>query len=261
METQESISITLCEQLKELLTGYFRKHPQVSINGLSKKSGVGASTIRRLMAGDIKGDPAPHTVLNLASSITKEKRLSVLIEMFEGPLGQVLKETFSPYIELNLPHSLQKDINRELQDSIKYFIYKVAANRAGVQESWILDTFGKLGIDRLKELITHEFLIKEGEVYHAKEKNFSLDLATASHHLPQLVKFYKPHELDKGRNLFYTLSESLNEEAIQKIKDIERKAMKEIYQIMEDVDSFGDIPYFTLLVSDELTLKQREALQ
>ncbi|MCR9206208.1 MAG: hypothetical protein NXH75_16620 [Halobacteriovoraceae bacterium] len=259
MEAQTDV--TLCLQLKDLLTSYFRKHPQVSVNGLSKKSGVGASTIRRLMAGEIKGDPAPHTVLNLASSITKEKRLYVLINMFEGPLGEVLKETFAPYIDLALPHSIEKDLNKELQDSIKYFIYKAAANRAGAQESWVLDTFGKLGLDRLGELLEKGFLEKSGEVYHAKEKNFSLDLGIAAAHLTQLVKFYKPHELDKGRNLFYTLSESLNEEAIQKIKDIERNAMKEIYQIMEDENSFGETPYFSLLVSDELTLKQREALQ
>lgn len=251
----------LCQQLRELLNSYFKKHPNMSINGLSKKSGVGASTIRRLIAGEIKGDPAPHTVLNLASSITKEKRLSVLINMFDGPLGEVLKDTFSPYIQLELPHSLEKDLNKELQDSIKYFIYKVAANRAGAKESWVLDTFGKLGLDRLNDLVGRGFLLKEGEVYHAKEKNFSLDLAIASHHLPQLVKFYKPHELDEGKNLFYTLSESLTEEAIKKIKDIQRNAMKEIYKVMEEKDSFGEIPYFSLIVSDELTLKQREALQ
>lgn len=253
--------LQLSSQIKDLIGDYFNRYPQLSINALSKRSGVGASTIRRILTGEIKGDPAPHTLLNLVSALTQEKRLSVLVHMFEGPLGEVLKENFSPFIELELPHSIGKNINKELSDSLKYFIYKVAANRAGLKKTWVMDNFGKLGLDKLEELIHAGLILGGPEDFQAKDKDFSLDTSVAARHLPQLVKFYKPQEVDQGKNLFYTLSESINEESLKKIKAIQKQAIKEIYEVMQSPDSYGEIPYFVLSLSDEVCLKQREALQ
>ena len=169
------MELRLTHQIQDMINDYFSSHPNLSVNALSKRSGVGASTIRRLQAGEIKGDPAPHTVLNLVSAITKEKRLSVLVTLFEGPLGELLRETFSPYIELSLPHEVEKNLNHELSDSLKYIIYKCAANRKGASLTWVMDTFGKLGIDRLEEMVERGFLKGGPEVFHANEKDFSLD--------------------------------------------------------------------------------------
>ncbi len=253
-------SMTLTEQLQTVVEDYFTRYPHMSVNSLALKSGVGATTLRRLLSGSIKGVPAPHTILNIASAVSNEKRLSVLINMFEGELGEVLEESFGPYIENKINHTYSPDLNEELKDEIKYFIYKMSANRAGVTWAWVADTFGKIGLDKLKKMNEAGLLKgdqKEG-LYHAKEKNFSLNVKTASKHLARLTSFYKPEQVGVGKNLFYSLSESLNEEGIQKVKEIEKEAIQKIYQVMINEKYEGETPYFSLVLSDTMTIETEE---
>jgi hypothetical protein len=249
----ESLSgerMTLCEQLKEIVEGHFHRYPNISINSLAMKSGVGATTLRRILSLSIKGDPAPHTVLNLAAAITNEKRLSKLVTLFEGPVGELLRQTFSPYIEKNMPHCIDANLNEELKDGIRYFIYKLGADRQGVSRAEVLERFGKLGEERLVDMAARGVLIRDGEVFRAREPNFGLDVNIAAGHLPDLVKFYKAEDVSKGRNLFYTLSESMNEDGIKKIKEIQKEAVQKIYDIMNDPRYSGAFHYFSLNLCD-----------
>ena len=252
---------TLAMQLQELVDCYFEKYPHMSVNALAMKSGVAATTLRRIKSGSIKSEPAPHTVLNIASAVTNEKRLAKLVAMFEGEMGEVLKQTFGPYIAKEMDHEYDSDLNIELQCPIKYFIYKLASNRKGVTWNWVADNFGKLGMDRLEEMKLRGLLEGDDQCLHAIKKNFSLDIEVASKHLPELVKFYKPKELSEGKNLFYTLSESLNEKGIQRIKAAQKEAVQIIYEVMTDKAFAGDIPYFTLTLSDTMQMSETEVLQ
>ncbi len=260
MPTGRKQSMELCQQLKVIIDDYFSKYPNMSINSLALRSNVGASTLRRILAGSIKGDPSPHTVLNIASAVAKEKRLRNLIEMFEGPVGEVLKETFSPYAQTDAPHVYDVNLNELLKDRISYFVYKLSSHRNGVSEWEVVDLFGTIGRDRLLKLEDRQVLTRKDERYFAKEPNFSLDLETAAEHLPELVKFYQPEELDRGQNLFYSLSESLNEEGIKKVKEIQKEAVQKIYAIMNDTKYDGDIPYFSVQVCDTLRLTQTQGV-
>ncbi|GAB4407052.1 MAG: hypothetical protein OHK0056_06830 [Bacteriovoracaceae bacterium] len=236
------------EQLKELIENYLSKYPNVSINALANKSGVGATTIRRILT--TKSEPAPHTVLNIISALSNERRLSVLVTLYDGPVGQMLKSTFGPYIETMKEHKNIGDLNGELRDPIKYFIYKLSANRTGVHHSLIFKLFGKLGTEKAEELYKLGLLDLRVSGYHAREKNFSLDFKVAAGHLSELVKFYKPENVALGQNLFYTMSESVNEEGIAEIKRIQKEAIDQIFKILEDRKYHGEIPYFTLNLCD-----------
>lgn len=243
----------LCGQLQTVISDYFNRYPNTSVNSLALKSGVGATTLRRIMKGGLKGDPAPHTILNIASAVTKEKRLSVLVNMFDGPMGALLKDTFSPFVETSSEHKMCDDLNVELQDFTKYMIYKCAANSAGVKSSWVIDNFGKAGLEKMKELISSEFLNGGPEVFHASEKDFSLDVEVAAKHLPEMVKFYKASEIAEGKNLFYSLSESISEEGIAEVKKIQKEAIQNIYRVMNDTKFAGDIHYMALAITDTMS--------
>ena len=249
--------MTLVTQLRDVINDYFTKYPNTSINGLAMRSNVGATTLRRILSLEIKGDPSPHTVLNIASAISKEKRLSKLVQMFDGPMGELIRESFSTYVEVYAPHKFDPDLNEVLRDRVSYFVYKLTANRSGAREDEIFDLFGQPGVERLKKLRKDNLVRLEGAQYHAVEKNFSLDLNVAKEHLPELVKFYHPENLDRGLNIFYTLSESLNKEAIKKVKDIQREAAKKIYEIMNAPESDGTIPYFTVQLADVLGASEK----
>ncbi len=245
--------MTLTEQLKQIVNDYFEKYPHMSINGLAQRSGVGATTLRRLVNQQGKGEPAPHVVLGIVSATTKEKKLSKIITKFDGEVGSLLKKSFSPYVEENMPQELDHDLNEILADQISYFIYKLAANREGTDQIKISELYGKIGLDRLNNLIEKKFIHVEGNKMHAKKKDFSLDVKVAAEHLPEMMKFYKPEQVSAGQNLFYTLSETLNEEGIQKIKEVQKIAVKKVFDIMRSPFYEGKIPYFTVQVCDTLS--------
>lgn len=246
--------MNLTEQLKILLDQYFEKYPHMSVNALAKKSGVGASTLRRIKNESIKGDPAPSTVLNIVSAITKERKLATLLKSMEGPIGEMLKTSFGHFVEDDLPHTYNTDLNSELSDWPKYLIYKLASNKTGVSKEIIENILGAIGVRHLEDLFDLGLLYMEGETIHAKEKNFSLDIKISLKHLPNLLEFYRPDEVDKGKNLFYTLSESLNEDGIKKVKDIQKEAIKKIYNVMMSPYYEGNIPYFSVSLMDTLNL-------
>ncbi len=248
-------------QLQSVVNSYFERYPHMSINALALKSGVGATTLRRVIQGTIKGDPAPHTVLNIVSAIKNENKLDKLVKAFEGPIQEYLTLAFGNFLaEIDTNYDL--DLNDVLRDQITYFIYKLSANRVGTDLVDIDGTFGKLGIDKLNFLVSKGIVIQKDERYHAVKKNFSLDVNVAAAHLPSLVRFYKPHQVANGKNLFYTLSESINEDGIRKIKEIQKEAVKKIHAIMQSPFYEGDIPFFTLDLCDTLDLgHQVEVLQ
>ncbi|RLA66046.1 MAG: hypothetical protein DRQ88_07900, partial [Epsilonproteobacteria bacterium] len=91
--------MTLTEQLKILLDNYFEKYPHMSINALAKKSGVGASTLRRIINNSLKGNPSSSTVLNLVSATTKERKLATILKIMKGPIGILLNSSFGHFVE------------------------------------------------------------------------------------------------------------------------------------------------------------------
>jgi hypothetical protein len=247
--------VTLNDQLKKIVNHYFERYPHMSINGLAQKSGVGATTLRRLINSTGKGEPAPHVVLGLVSATSKEKRLSQLVTMFDGEVGELLKKSFAPYIEKDMPQEIDQDLNEVLADQISYFIYKLSANREGTDKMEISDLYGKAGLERFTKLLKLGFVYLDPKKIriHAKKKDFSLDVKIAADHLPEMMKFYKPNQISQGKNLFYTLSESINEEGVQKIKEVQKEAVKKVFDIMRSPFYEGKIPYFTVQVCDTLS--------
>jgi hypothetical protein len=255
---REGSLMTLCEQLKEIVDDYLTRYPNVSINGLAMKSGVGATTLRRIKNLSIKGDPAPHTVLNIISSTSNEKCLSKILNDHDGALGELLQQSFGHFVETDAPHDYDPDLNEVLRDQVNYFIYKLSANRAGTTKMVVGELYGKLGMERLEKLIKMGLIVEKERELHAKNKNFSLDLSIAAAHLPELVKFFKHDEVQIGLNLFYSMSESLSEEGIQKVKNIQKDAVKKIYDVMQSPFYEGEIPYFSLNLAETMNATDKK---
>jgi hypothetical protein len=246
----------LSEELKVVIENYFEKFPNMSINGLSRKSNVPATTLRRIINCGQKKDISPLTVLNIISSIEKERKLSKLLVSYDGKIGEILEKNFSCYIQSDNSHVYDPDLNELLKDKINYLIYKLAANRSGVPYLTLVELFGDIGIKRVECLLELGVLQDDDGIMHAQNKHFCLDISIAKENLKEVINFYKPEQIDKGQNLFYSLSESINLEGIQKIKRIQKDATKKIFEIMESEQYHGDIPYFHINVSDTLSYEE-----
>ncbi len=252
--------MTVSEQLKDMMDDYLAANPFASINGLAKKSGVGASTLRRILSSSIKGDPAPNTALNLSCALSNEKNLAKILTNSKGALGEYLKDSFGIFAESNLTQSYNLELNEVLDDEIKYFIYKLAANAKGTSKIEIAELYGQLGLKKLDEMLSIGIILKNEDEFHASEKNFSLDISLAIKHLPKLISFYKKENIQLGKNLFYSLSESMNVEGIDRIKKIEKDAVEKIAEIMKTPFFQGDSPYFSVIISDEISLKKSQEI-
>ena len=89
---------------------------------------------------------------------------------------------------------------------------------------------------------------------------FSVDLALAHELSHALIDLYKPCDVKHGMNLFYSLSEGMNEEVIKKIKEIEKEAVKKIYDLMNTEELQGKIPYFAIVLSDVMGATPNEEI-
>ncbi|MFZ4714702.1 MAG: hypothetical protein ACOYL6_13375 [Bacteriovoracaceae bacterium] len=250
----------LNSSLQHLIDDYLEKHPSLSLNAIAKRSGVSEATLRRLMGakkGDSKQAPAPNIVLQLVSFLKKENRISVLLSKTEGPVGDYLRKSFDQFIFDREEIEMHFDLNKLFLDKDLYMIYKLAANSNGVALKEIEKILGITGKNKLLELAAKNVVEKRADNhYHALNKNFSVDIQVAKNFLPELIRFFKPELAHEGKTLFYSLSESMNEEGIKKIKEIQVEAVKAMYAVMCDEKNQGTIPYFSVSLLDTLTLNE-----
>lgn len=246
---------TVNEQLRDMTNSYLCTHPGLTLNALAGRSGVPATTMRRLMQQQ-GGELAPHSVLALVSYLLKEKKISALLRKVEGPVAELLNRSFNQFIfDEETKHEMHADLNTLFQDRTFYLIYKLAANACGTSVREIRDNFGLNGLQKLQEMVDKSVIIADdNERLHARDKNFSVDLSLAHKLTHSLVDFYKPGDVERGLNLFYSLSEGMNEEGIKKIKEIELSAVKKIFEVMNDEHFQGNVPYFAVVLSDVLGL-------
>lgn len=252
----------LIASLQNLVAAYLAKNPSLTINALASRCNVPVTTLRRLTSGQQKNEIAPHSVLNLVSYILREKNLVTLLTKLEPSVAEFLKKHFGNFIFSSESRVYSSNLNEELKDQTRYLIYKLAANHNGTDLMTIVDNFGSHGKKKADELMSKNLLVEREGRLHAAEKNFSLDITVAASHLPGLVGFYKPHTMAEGKNTFFSMSESLSEEAIQEIKQLQRECVKKMSAIMNDEKNFGDIPYFTInLAETMLESSQRGEIQ
>ena len=243
----------LIRSLTVMIESYMTRNTQLTLNALAMRSNVPVTTLRRLMSGQQKNEIAPHSVLNIVSYIMREKNLSSILEKAEPAISEFLRKHFGNFVfATGGNHSYDVNLNVELKDETKYLIYKLAANHNGTDLMTIVDNFGAYGKKKADEMKKDGLLLEEEGRLHAREKNFSLDLAIAAEHLPALVQFYKPGTIAQGRNSMFSMSESLSMDAIAEIKKIQRECVQKMHAIMNDSNFFGDIPYFTINLSETM---------
>lgn len=241
-------------QLRTMTADYLDKHPGLTLNALAQRSGVPATTMRRLMQEEQRSELAPHTVLALTSYLLKEKKISKILKSITGPVADLLNKCFDQFIfdEKSSDHEMHSDLNTIFQDKFSYLIYKMAANKNGTSIDEVKNAFGLVGLRKLIDLIDKNWILKtdNDERLHARQKNFSVDLSLAHELSHALIDLYKPSDVKAGLNLFYSLSEGMSEEGIKRIKEIEKDAVKKIFDLMNTESLQGHIPYFALVVSD-----------
>lgn len=261
LTTERGSRVELNSEIKHLVDGYLNNNPKLTVNAFAGRSGIPATTLRRILSGKTKAEISPHTILAIVSYIHREKRIAKVIEKTSGAVYDVLSKNFSRYIFDNTDYVSDETLNDVLKDRTCYFIYKLAANKKGISRNFIRMDYGENGIRSLDKMIKIGLISESEGICHAKEKNFSLDVSVALKHNQELMNFFKLEEAKEGQNLYYTMSQGMNEEGIKKIKDVKRTAVKAIQEIMNNEAYQGVIPYFSMMMSDTMIYSKKSELQ
>jgi hypothetical protein len=248
--------------LQQILQNYLKERPARSVNGLSKKCVVSESTLRRILSGQIKTMPTATTVLDILTTISKEKNIQNILKLYPG--------TIANYLETNLPQSENvlteycQELNQVLKDSSTYIIYKLASNSMGLRREKIIELFGLHGIACADVLVENKYLSLTDNIYRSQIENFTLHHDTFVQKfkaVADFIKIQKNIEREHLNPLLVNYSESVSAEAYKEIVSLQKRTLKKIRDIMSAKDSQGQIPLFLLLAIDTLDTKSANEIE
>lgn len=255
---KEDFCQSVQSHLQDVLNLFLDEHPNLSINGISKRCSVSEPTLRRIRSGQVKTLPSVTTIVEILTYISKSKSVVELVAKYPGPIAEFLKDKVPQATHKKQPVYSEK-LNAALMDPVKYLIYKLAVNDIGVTSEKITELFGQYGMTHLEELIKLELIERREESYHA-----TIDYFMPSHdqfvtHFKSVADFIKPHKLSSAPKayspIFANYSSSLNKKAYTTIINIQRAALKKIVNVLVDEKSSGNIPTFVLGAIDTLDTK------
>jgi hypothetical protein len=252
-DTSSSQNQRVLDQLSDIINDYLRKNPRVSLNGLSKRCQVSEPTIRRIAKKQVKTVPTVSTILDLLTTIQRNKNVREVVQAYPGPVAELIRESL-PHLEEHEPEYSQV-INDYLRDPIKYLVFKLSLNKMGVSRERVKKIFGDHGARELDHLVQMDFVEKRGHRYFSKPRNFYGSFENFVEHFRASAGFIKPHKAAENRPLgplFLNASESVSADAYREVSRVQRAALKKISQIIKGDEAGGPIPLMFLCAIDTL---------
>lgn len=255
IQSEEKSNDVLIE-LQQVLKKYLAEKSTRSMNGLSRKCVVSEPTLRRILRGQIKTMPTATTVLDILTTISKEKNVQVIRKLYPGAISDYLGSNLPQSEDVDTEYSLE--LNNELKDSNNYLIYKLSSNSNGLKKEKILELLGTHGVAKADSLVQKGYLSFSSNTYFSQVKNFTLNHDTFIQNFKCVADFLKTQNpIDKTNlhSLLVNYSESVSIEAYKEIIAIQKKALRKIRDVMSNEQSHGDVPLCLLLAVDTLDTK------
>ncbi len=239
-------------ELSTLLENFLLENKNVSINALSMRMGVAETTLRRVRSGNLKRLPNNDNLLKIIFYLFKSTDLGVIKNLLPPGLKNFfVREYVIVENSINNPVTV---IDPSIIDSqITYLVLKLASNHSGVKKEEVLRLFGELGLMSAKHLEREDIVYEEENIFKCKLSAFRLDDNSFIRNFKTTAEFITTEpEKRIGPNLYHNLSESLNLEGLTRIQEIQKKAVKEICEILNDEKFKGELPVFALVAVDTL---------
>lgn len=252
----------LPEHLKSVIDDYLHSSKYLSVSGFSKKCGVSEPTVRRILTGKIKTLPQVSTVLDILSYVSGETSAKKLATLYPGPIAEYLKDRIPQLQSFDPVYNPQ--LNRELENQVKYIIFKLSLNDSGVSVDKVKELYGKMGENYLIELEQKGFIAKEGDVYRSVFESFSADLAQFTNHFKATADFIKVKASsslqDALKPIIANYSWEVSKEQYKKVQKIQSAALAKIREVLKEPGHKGEIPMFLLAALDTLDLKTAQEI-
>jgi hypothetical protein len=245
---------SLLSELQEHLDGYLKKHPNISVNGLSKRIGIGEATLRRIVQGNLKKFPQPENFIKILQYIYKEKDFMALKRQTGGLLSEYISDNYAIHNSLTEKQVKIGEILGRFLDRPGYFpIILMATTHNGVSSEEAYNTIGEAGLEAISTLKYNSLLIEKDGRYFFEEEHFNLSL----YDFPVCLKSISEHLEPVGNegNYFQSM-QSLNQEGIDKVNKAMTTALKEVFAIFNDSKYHGETNFMVTAFTDELRQKK-----
>ena len=239
-------------ELSNILNSYMEQRVHLSLNSLAQNMKVAETSLRRIRKSELKRMPKNDTTLKILSYIFKTSDLYILrSNLRPDGLGKYLTDEFL------LSDSTQKLdirlIDNAVSDQTSYLVFKLASNSIGTTVGEVERLFGMLGTKAIDSLALEDLIeVCDGRIT-SKVSTFKVSNKYFIRNFKAISDFIKVDSGGEAPNLFYNLSESVNQEAASKIHKVQKKALKEISAILNNDESRGEIPLFILSAVDTLS--------
>lgn len=245
--------LTLLDELRVHINSYFERFPHVSVNGLSKKIGLGEATLRRIIHGNLKKLPHPDNLIKILQYIYKEKDLNVLKNKVDGQLAQYISETFPIHNDIL---SYQESIGKTLSEFVKipghFPLILMASTKMGVTKNEVIDKLGDEGRRAFETLLNNKYLIEKDGSYFFEEENFNLHIKDFPTGLEKISNYLNP-ESNCG-NYFQSM-QSLNQDGIDRVNRLMTNTLNEVFKIFSNENFHGEQKYIVTAFADNFPVK------
>jgi hypothetical protein len=221
---------------------------KIGMRMLSTSMGLHTKTLDRLMINQHK--PSYQTLIKIYSYIYKQPQIPLLIEMVPGSVKAEILRLSPNRPEILISNDLATDYLKK--NDIALLIYAHCGSGA-ISRKAVTKRFGDYGIKCLEELIRLD-LIEEGPKDHYKIGKCQIHLD------PQLLKKlsvlfietqFRPENSElRTENYLGFLTESISEEAYQKILLLERAHFEEKIKIIDNPKNRGEVMFFSATFTD-----------
>ena len=244
------------DQIQKCVQELKVKYPNFSSSQIAAKIGIDQSTFSRIENGQVKNFPLPNldSIVKLLIGTGKTFTLTKVIEMFNPALASLLKQNMSHNAENTL---MGPDIAYYIKLPVYRDIILLASTRTGTTYKEVKEECGKLGLNKLNELL-RKGICKESEgAIHTTEKGVKVtfDQYTLSEVLVNCTKdHYLPENFGLGMNWLSFQTESVDKEKVLKlIRSKIQNFYGEIEQIIRSPEYHGNEKIFIGMVLDSIT--------
>lgn len=220
------------EKIIGLLNSWLASHPKRSINALAKKVNLCEMTLRRIHQGETA--PTLQTSLNLLPHIASPEQQKAYIEVrFPSAFEQLRLNT------QDSPRLLDNKTSEYLQDPTMMKIIALAFCNRGTSLKVIEDNFGLEGVRKTQSLV-HSGVIHRNSDYISGKGSLIMSPQSTKNQGISFFTSFDLSNLGKPQCVLSSHTESLSEPAVQRIKDILKRAIEEITDIRMNPENFGD---------------------
>lgn len=232
-------------ELQSIIEKYISDNDNISVNQLSKDIGVSEPTLRRVVKGVTKNAPSSQFVVRVLKKVSGTKSTAKLLELYPGVISDFLENEANILKTPKDNVEYKRQLEKFLSNPEVYHIVALAGCHDGVTEDQVEATFGFEGVKILLALYKYEMISKDEDRYHLLKKDIIFHKSyfpAIMHRAIDLLEMEKTYP--EVPTYFYTWTESLNEEGLEKLRELQKQAYSNMLKVLRDEKYHGDKPAF-----------------